>query len=356
MIPRVADAATNQLVETAKASYSEKWAVMVLLVGKRDLDARVYVGSSVADRERELRTAFGYIGLREEFSTARKIFVKPNFTFPRPVPGVTTSRDMLEDVLKLLLESGAEVFVGESNGGYGSFTAEEAFAGQGLFDICRRTGAQPLDLSKAALKEYSGVVGGKEVSVRLARVLVEEVDITISLPVLKVHAMTTVSLSMKNLWGCYPTDLRLLEHMELDRKLALIAGLIKARYGIVDATYGLDKHGPMEGEARFLGKFIASNDLVSLDSTCARMMGFNPGQIRHLRNLKKYVSRPSGVSATSNEDISRYQWGFTLKRDFIDSVSFACFHSDTLAKIVFDSPFTRPIYAIAGKKPRRKLT
>jgi uncharacterized protein (DUF362 family) len=262
---------------------------------------------------------------------------------------------MLEDTLKLLLETGAEVFVGESNGGYGSFTAAESFAGQGLYDICRRTGAQPLDLSKEELNEYSDVIGGKEVSVRLAPLLVEEVDFTISLPVLKVHAMTTVSLSMKNLWGCYPTDLRLLEHKELDRKLALISKLIKARFGIVDATYGLDKHGPMEGEARFLGKFVASNDLLSLDTSCARMMGFNPEKILHLRNLTRYFSPPAGTRPTSNEDLAKYEWKFTLRRNFVDSLSFACFHSDKLSKLVFDSPFTRPIYALVRRQPRRRL-
>ena len=318
--------------------------------------ARVYVGSSAANREEEIRTAFHFIGLDKELSVPRKVFVKPNFTFPRPVPGVTTSREMLEDVLTLLVERGAEVFVGESNGGYGSFTAAEAFAGQGLFEICRQTGAQPLDLSKEALEEYSGEIGGKEVLVRLARLLVEEVDFTISLPVLKVHAMTTVSLSLKNLWGCYPTDLRLLEHKELDRKLALISKLIKARFGIVDATYGLDKHGPMEGEARFLGKFIASNNLLAVDVACARIMGFDPRRIFHLRNLARFLNEDlEQLSVQSNEELTAYNWNFNLHRDFIDSLSFACFHSDTLAKIVFHSPFTRPIYAIFGRTPRRRL-
>src|SRR2546428_2370270 len=305
---------------------------MLQLVGNRDLDARVYLGSSTANRERELRAAFEYIGLNKELSATRKIFVKPNFTFPRPVSGVTTSRDMLEDTLRLLLEGGAEVFVGESNGGYGSFTAAEAFAGQGLFDICKRTGAQPLDLSKEESEEYFGEVGRRQVSVRLARLLVEEVDFTISLPVLKVHAMTTVSLSMKNMWGCYPTDLRLLEHKELERKLALISRLIKARFGIVDATYGLDKHGPMEGEARFLGKFIASNDLLTLDTACARMMGFDPSKILHLRNLARYTGRPANSPITANEDLSMYNWDFALRRDLVDSLTFACFHSDVLAR------------------------
>jgi uncharacterized protein (DUF362 family) len=254
------------------------------------------------------------------------------------------------------VERGAEVFIGESNGGYGSFTAAEAFAGQGLFDICKRTGAQPLDLSKEELEECSRVIGGKEVSVRLARLLVREVDFTISLPVLKVHAMTTVSLSMKNLWGCYPTDLRLLEHKDLDRKLTLISKLIKARFGIVDATYGLDKHGPMEGEARFLGKFIASNDLIALDTSCARMMGFDPRKIRHLCNLARNADRLENAPLTTNIELAAYDWGFTLKRDFIDSLSFVTFHSSRLSRIVFDSPFTRPIYAFLGRQPKRKLT
>jgi len=320
------------------------------------LTARIYIGSSTANREHDLRAAFEYIGLLKGLSAPRKVFVKPNFTFPRPVPGVTTSREILEDTLMLLVERGAEVFVGESNGGYGSFTAAEAFAGQGLFDICKRTGAQPLDLSKQGLKEYSGVIGGKRVSVRLASFLVEEVDFTISLPVLKVHAMTTVSLSTKNLWGCYPTDLRLLEHKELDRKLALISKLIKARFGIVDATYGLDKHGPMEGEARLLEKFIASNDLVAVDTACARMMGFNPEGIQHLRNLSKFLRNGEERTALeTNDDLTAYDWAFSLHRNLVDALSFACFHNDLLAKVVFDSPFTQPIYALLGRQPRKRL-
>ena len=123
----------------------------------------------------------------------------------------------------------------------------------------------------------------------------------------------------------------------------------------MDATYGLDKHGPMEGEPRFLGKFIASNDLIALDTACTRMMGFDPAKILHLRNLTGYLSPTGNPKAVSNEDLSRYEWGFTLQRDFIDSLSFACFHNDLLARIVFDSPFTRPIYALMGRKPRRRL-
>lgn len=322
---------------------------------KLTLTAKIYLGSSTADRQSELRAAFEYIGLNEELAVRRKVFVKPNFTLPRPVPGVTTSREVLGDTLRLLAEAGAEVFVGESNGGYGSFTAAEAFDGHGLHELCRQTGAQPVDLSKEQLIRLEGSVGDNKIALWLPRFLVDEVDFTVSIPVLKVHAMTTVSLSMKNLWGCYPTNLRLLEHEQLDRKLALIAEAVKARYGIVDALYGLDEHGPMEGKARFLGKFIASNNLVMLDRACARMMGFAPDEILHLRNLLGLTSKTGELKVVSNEDMSVYNWGFSVRRDFIDSLSFACFHSDLLAKVVFDSPFTRPIYAILGRTPHRHI-
>src|SRR2546425_127561 len=161
----------------------------------------------------------------------------------------------------------------------------------------------------------------------------------------------------QTLCGCYPTDLRLLEHKELDRKLTLISRLTKARFGIVDVLYGLDVHGPMEGEARALGKFIASNDLVVLDIACATMMGFNPEKVLHLRNLLEFAGGTRKLPTfESNEDLTSYKWDFRLGRNVIDSLSFACFHSDLLAKVVFDSPFTTPIYSVLGRKPRRKLT
>src|SRR2546428_8492269 len=143
---------------------------MVQLMVNRDLDARVYLGSSTANREQELRAAFEYIGLTAELSAPRKIFVKPNFTFPRPASGVTTSRDMLEITLRLLSESGAEVFVGESNGGYGSFTAAEAFAGHRLSDICKASHTQPIDLSTQEKVEVSDEIGGKRTAVTLPRI------------------------------------------------------------------------------------------------------------------------------------------------------------------------------------------
>src|SRR5207249_10419748 len=119
------------------------------------MGAKLFAGDSDVNRTKRLEEAFAFVGLDDALSGSAKVFVKPNFTFPRPLPGVTTSTEVLRDVLALLSETGAEVFVGESNGGYGSFLASEAFEGHGLYQLCRQTKAQPIDLSKQETRTYS---------------------------------------------------------------------------------------------------------------------------------------------------------------------------------------------------------
>ena len=316
----------------------------------------IHLGRVSEDLSRELEKAFDRIGLLSQLSKVSKVFVKPNFTYPRHMPGITTSPEFLEAVIRIAANHGAEIFVGESNGGYGSFRAADAFGGHRLREICNDTKATAVNLSEQEAREYTGTVAGRKTTVVLPRFLVEEVDLTISAPVLKVHVMTTVSLSVKNLWGCCPLDLRLLQHAQLDRKLKLIAELTKARFAFIDATYGLDKHGPMDGEPRHLGKFIAADDLYGVDWVTAQMMGFNPRSIQHLRMIPKATRKEiNEKTIEANADLSKIDWGFSLGFNLIDTLSFASFHSDALARLVFDSRLTRPIYALFGRQPRRRL-
>ena len=77
------------------------------------------------------------------------------------------------------------------------------------------------------MRIHTGHHGPAEVeNCRLTKEVIYEllnVDESISLPVLKVHAATKVSMSIKNLWGCHPDTPRLLNHKNLAEKLTLIA-------------------------------------------------------------------------------------------------------------------------------------
>jgi len=71
--------------------------------------------------------------------------------------------------------------------------------------------------------------------------LLREVDVFITLPVAKVHAMTGVSLGFKNQWGCQPTTMRLRNHPQFAHKILLINRLVRPRLALFDGTWFLDR-------------------------------------------------------------------------------------------------------------------
>lgn len=69
-----------------------------------------------------------------------QMFVKPNLTWKFPTPGVTTLPAFIEAVVARLTDWTSRITVGEADGGYHAFKAEDAFAAHGLDDLRRRSG------------------------------------------------------------------------------------------------------------------------------------------------------------------------------------------------------------------------
>jgi uncharacterized protein (DUF362 family) len=305
--------------------------------------------------ERDLKCAFEKLNWKNYIKKDTKVFVKPNFTVPFPKPGVATNVNVIETTLNLLKSRAMEVYIGESDGGDQSFTAEYSLKNHGIPAICKRTGAEMINLSNIEWIKVCEKINGKKIDVTLPRFLLK-MDESISIPVLKVHVMTTVSLSLKNLWGCHPSSLRLLDHKYLSERLILIAKSIHLRYVIIDAIYGLNNYGPMDGEVVKVGGIIVGDNPVATDAVSARLMGFEPEKILHINKasvagLGPYKSEEIEVLS----DISQFQQHFIVKPTIIDLASSLCFKSNILNKIVSDSVFSKPIYNLLGKEPRKKI-
>jgi uncharacterized protein (DUF362 family) len=241
------------------------------------------------------------------------------------------------------------VIVGESDGGNNSFKAEEAFAGHNMYQICKEIGAELVNLSTLPSEIIEHRILGKTIKVQLPKLLLEEIDCFITVPVLKVHVMTTVSLSLKNSWGCVPDAMRGMHHQNLSHKLALIANLIKPKIIVMDGTYALNKHGPMYGEPVKSNLVLTADNTVAADALGARLMGFSPQGIRHIR-----VAEKAGLGSTKLEDVEtsqdwqQYRRQFRIERTLIDKASVLPFNSDMLAKFIFQSKFTPSIYRVVG--------
>lgn len=303
----------------------------------------------------ELKNAFEQLSWRDYIKKDTKVFVKPNFTVPFPKPGVTTNLELIEATLNLLKDRAMEVFIGESDGGDQSFTAEYSLKNHEIPEICKRTGAEMINLSETEWTKVNDRINGRKTEVTLPKILLK-MDESISIPVLKVHVVTTVSLSLKNLWGCHPSTLRLLDHKYLSERLTLIAKSIHLRYAIIDAIFGLNKHGPMDGEVVRVGAIIVGDNPVATDATSARLMGFNPEKISHIKiasNANQGPYKKEEIELLT--DISNYQQHFIVKPTVVDWASGLCFKSNILNKIVSDSYLTKPIYHLLGREPRKKI-
>jgi uncharacterized protein (DUF362 family) len=92
-------------------------------------------------------------------------------------------------------------------------------------------------------------------------------------PVLKVYVMTTITLRMKNLWGCYPDTMWYLHHKYLRRKLTLLTKGLNPKIALIDGTYSLNGHGPLYGEEVKADLVITANKPVVVDTFSAAPRG-----------------------------------------------------------------------------------
>jgi len=288
------------------------------------------------------------------------IFVKPNLTDAVHKPGITTTPQMAKAVIEALAPMVRKVYVGESDGGNYSFSADVALRNHGITEAAKRfSNVEVVNLSKLPGRRVSESVLGREVWVDLPDLLLDGIDCLVSVPVLKTHAMTHGTYSLKNLWGCYHDPMRLLYHKNLDYKLALINRLARNRIQIVDGFWALDGHGPMEGTPRKTDKIMIGNDPVAVDYTAARLMGLDVKKITHL-----YVAEQYGLGTADSEKIvyNRDPAGeklpqFKPYKIKLDYLNYFLFNNELMAKIVLDSPATPLIYASLNlTRPPEKRT
>jgi len=305
-----------------------------------------YIGKNSAI-EKNIENGLEFMKWKNIIKNDSIVFIKPNFTIPFYRQGVTSNPNFLRILLSILKNRCDRVIVGESDGGNKSFSADEAFQGHNMQSICKDTGAELINLTKIPAMMIEEKIQNKAVKIQLPKILINDVNCFISSSVLKVHVMTKVSLSIKNLWGCYPDPLRGLYHKNLDYKLALITKKLDPKIVLIDGSYALDGHGPMFGIPRKLDLIIASNNAVVGDSLGARIMGFSPASIGHIRISEKEKIGSSNLdNILINDDYKKFAQKFSINKTLIDRISTLTFHSEILPKLVFDSPFTRYVYKI----------
>lgn len=312
------------------------------------VSGRVFLDRLEDDIRGNLERALGWLDWRNLVPENSRIFIKPNLTWIEPTPGVTTRPEFIEAVVSVLSERSDRIIIGESDGGYHAFPAEDAFESHGLYALRDRYGVDVVNLSKGSCRDVTVEVGGTDVTVELPDLLLDGVDVFVTLPVPKVHVMTRVTLGLKNQWGCIPSTMRLRNHFQFSEKVVAINRILSPRLTLFDGKYFLDKSGPMKGEVVEMNLLIASDSVGAGSVVCCHVMQMRPQSVHHLRFATKAGIAPSSLEEVeTNRPVAEFQTHrFTLQRSLINLIALAAFRSRLLTKLLYDSMFAGPIHKV----------
>ena len=125
-----------------------------------------------------------------------------------------------------------------------------------------------------------------------------EADFLVSMPKIKTHHWTGVTLSMKNIFGVVPGarygwPKNILHRNGIQESILDLCATVPIHFVIADGIVAMEGNGPLNGTPRPLGRIVLANDSVAADATCARLMGFESCRIVHLHEGSKFIGNAS---------------------------------------------------------------
>jgi uncharacterized protein (DUF362 family) len=121
-----------------------------------------------------------------------------------------------------------------------------------------------------------------------------EADFLVSMPKIKTHHWSGVTLAMKNMFGIVPGarygwPKNILHWKGIQESILDLCATVPIHFVIADGILAMEGNGPLNGIARPLGKIVLADDPVAADATCARLMGFEPRRIVHIREGTRFL-------------------------------------------------------------------
>ncbi len=298
-----------------------------------------------------LRTALDLCDGLKNLSKGAKVFIKPNIVFWTvtanfPKWGVITTSRVIEDMVVLLKEHGAgDICIGEGivlRNPKDKETPRAAFESLGYDVLRKRYGVKCVNVHERPFKKIE-IMDGIHLNFNLDAV---ESDFFVDLPVLKTHAQTVVSLSIKNLKGLLDMNSRKKCHSpdpdkNLNHFISCLPDPLPKGVTVLDGIFTTERGPGVDGKVRRSNILVASTDLLSADMVGAKLLGYDPSQVPYIVYRAEREKRPPNfdcvhIKGEEIEEVSsphQYTFPYTedgslplpLKRMGIDGLSYPKF-------------------------------
>jgi len=221
----------------------------------------------------------------------KRVLLKPNAGRAAAVEsGICTHPEVVAAAIDAFREAGAEVAVGESP--ISGVSTMDALESTGIAAAARKRNCPLIDMDerKPILAALPGGVAIKSLKICPE---IAEFDIIVSIPVMKTHMHTGVTLAVKNMKGCLWRRSKVVLHMlprlegidekPLDVAICDMSEVLRPHFSLIDGTVGMEGLGPSAGNAKPLGVVVASADAFAADAVACRLMEIDPASVPHLR-------------------------------------------------------------------------
>ncbi|EKQ69339.1 hypothetical protein OsccyDRAFT_1965 [Leptolyngbyaceae cyanobacterium JSC-12] len=208
-----------------------------------------------------------------------RVLLKPNLlTGARPTKECVTRPEVVYCVAQLVKEAGGHPFLGDGP----AFGSAEG--------VARANGYLPLiEELKLPIIEFHGKryeIVSDEFNHLLLSKEAMDADVVINLPKVKSHVQLTLTMGVKNLFGCVPGKMKAWWHMEAGKSSERFAAMlvetartINPDLTILDGILGHEGNGPSGGEPRALGVLAASSNVFALDRSLVEILQVDPASI-----------------------------------------------------------------------------
>jgi uncharacterized protein (DUF362 family) len=247
----------------------------------------------------------------------KRVLLKPNLVEFERGRVINTHPSLVAGAAEALRRAGARSVVVAEGPGHRR-DIEYLVTGTGLFDVLRDVGVGFVDLNQDDVRRVPLKSRFMDLADLALPVAVLDVDLVVSMPKLKTHHWTGMTCSLKNLFGVVPGAVygwpkNLLHSRGIENSILDLASTIRPQLAIVDAIVGMEGDGPIMGHAKPVGCVVMGGDLVSVDATCARLMGFRPSSLTYLRQAGEFLGNlPAASIRQQGEPLSRFATRFEV--------------------------------------------
>jgi uncharacterized protein (DUF362 family) len=263
--------ARNSRAATAPAGF------MVEAVGETE-------GYDIKQLTRKTFEAAG--GISKFISKGDVVVIKPNVSWARsPEMAASTNPSVLEAVVELCQEAGAkQVRIADNT----IHDARRCFALTGVGMVAKTTGADLVFPRSSLMRPMK--LQGNRLDIWPVFVPLVEADKVINLPVAKHHALTVLTLGMKNWIGAVGGRRNKL-HQDIHMTIVDLAQFFKPTLTLIDGIRIMTRNGPSGGSISDVvqkNTLVLSDDPVAADAKAAALFGRKPEHIGFIKLGQKW--------------------------------------------------------------------